>query len=63
MNEKELLIQEIKQIPDEQIDEVIKFVRALKSKREERRDILVTSESSLAKDWLREEEDVAWQNL
>jgi len=65
MSKKELLINEIKQIPEPFLDEVLDFIRFLKTKSiKERINIAaIASESSLKKDWLRPEEDEAWQNL
>jgi len=40
------------------------FIQFLKTKIiKEKLDISIASESSLKKDWLRPEEDVAWKNL
>lgn len=64
MSKKELLIKEIDQVPEPFLDEVLDFVQFLKTKFiKEKLDITVASESSLKKDWLRSEEDVAWKNL
>ncbi len=64
MSKKELLIDEIKQVPESFLDEVLDFVHFLKTKIiKERLDIAIASESSLKKDWLKPEEDEAWQNL
>jgi hypothetical protein len=64
MGKKELLIDEIKQVPDSSIDEVLDFVLFLKTKIiKERLDTAIASESSLKKDWMKPEEDEAWQNL
>lgn len=64
MNKKELLLTEIEQVPEPFLDEVLDFVRFLKTKiKKERLDHAIASESSLKKDWLRPEEDEAWQNL
>ncbi len=64
MNTKEILINEIKQIPEPLLGELLDFVLFLKTKIvREKFDITVMSESSLGKDWLRPEEDEAWQNL
>lgn len=64
MNTKELLINEIKEAPEPLLTEVLDFVHFLKAKlvREEL-DIAIMSESALSKDWLKPEEDEAWQNL
>lgn len=64
MSKKELLIKEIDQVPEPFLDEVLDFVQFLKTKFiKEKLDITVASESSLKKDWLWPEEDVAWKNL
>ncbi len=64
MSKKELLIDEIKQVPESFLDEVLDFVRFLKTKIiREKIDTAIASESSLKKDWLKPEEDEAWQNL
>ena len=64
MNKKELLINEIEQVPEPFLDEVLDFIKFLKTKViKERINIVITSESSLKKDWLKPEEDEAWQNL
>ena len=64
MNTKEELINEIKETPESFLSEVLDFVHFLKAKASrESLDIAVMSESSLAKDWLRPEEDEVWQGL
>lgn len=64
MSKKEILIQEIEQVPESYLDEVLDFVQFLKSKIiKEKLDTVIASESSLRKDWLLPEEDEAWQNL
>jgi len=64
MSKKELLIDEIEQVPEPFLDEVLDFVHFLKTKLiKERFDTAIASESSLKKDWLKPEEDEAWQNL
>ncbi len=64
MSKKEILINEIKQIPEPFLDEVLDFIRFLKTKAiKEQVNIAIASESSLKKDWLKPEEDEAWQNL
>jgi hypothetical protein len=64
MSKKELLIHEIEQVPDFLLDEVMDFVHFLKTKAiTEKLDTAIASESSLKKDWLKPEEDKAWQNL
>ena len=64
MSKKELLLNEIEQVPESVLDEVIDFVHFLKTKIiKEKIDIAIASESSLKKDWLNIEEDEAWQSL
>ena len=64
MSKKEILISEIEQVPEPFLDEVLDFVHFLKTKMiRERVDTAIASESSLRKDWLRPEEDQAWQSL
>jgi hypothetical protein len=63
-NPKELLLEEINQIPEELLAEVLDFLQFLKSKHlQAKLEVSVLSESSLQKDWLKPEEDEAWQNL
>ena len=64
MGKKELLIKEIDQVPEPFLDEVMDFVQFLKAKIiKEKADITIASESFLKKDWLKREEDEAWQNF
>ena len=64
MSKKELIISEIEKVPEYFLDELLDFVFYLKTKViKERLDTAVASESSLIKDWLKPEEDEAWQNL
>ena len=64
MNTKELLINEIKEAPEPLLTEVLDFVHFLKAKTvREELDIAIMSESALSKDWMKPEEDEAWQNL
>lgn len=64
MSNRDLLVKEIKELPDDKLQEVIDFVRFLKSKqRDEEMDITLVSEPSLATDWNKPEEDEAWSDL
>ncbi|RZD17130.1 MAG: DUF2281 domain-containing protein [Candidatus Acididesulfobacter guangdongensis] len=64
MSTKELLLNEIEHFPEPFLDEVLDFMNFLKTKSvQERLEASVLSESSLKKDWLKPEEDKAWQNL
>lgn len=61
---KQILIEEIAQIPDNLVEEVLDFVQFLKEKHlRERRETAILSEAVLARDWLTPEEDEAWQDL
>lgn len=61
---KKDLIAELEHMPEPYIDEVLDFVRFLKAKTaKERFETAVASESALGKDWLKPEEDAAWQDL
>ena len=64
MGKKELLINELEQVPELLLDEVIDFVHFLKTKIiKEKMDTAIISETSLRKDWLKPEEEEAWQHL
>jgi len=78
MTRRESLLREIDDFPDSVLDEVADFVHFLKARmaRVSASAIIststsasdglataVASESSLKKDWLRPEEDEAWQDL
>ena len=64
MSTKELLLNEIEHCPEPFLNEVLDFMNFLKTKSiQERLEATVISESSLKKDWLKPEEDKAWQNL
>ena len=64
MSKKELLLKEIEEISEPILDEVIDFIQFLKTKTmQENLSITIASESALRKDWLRPEEDEAWQGL
>ena len=64
MNTKELLMKEIGEVPEPFLTQVLDYVQFIKSKiAHEKMDFAVMSESSLEKDWLKPEEDKAWQDL
>jgi hypothetical protein len=64
MSTKELLMTEIEQVPEPLLNEVLDFVHFLKAKIvREGIATAVASEAFLGKDWLKIEEDEAWQNL
>lgn len=64
MTKKELVINEIEQVPEPLLDEVLDFVQFLKTKSaKERLQCAIASESALKKDWLLPEEEEAWRDL
>ncbi|MFZ2829599.1 MAG: hypothetical protein WAZ22_03065 [Mesotoga infera] len=65
MDTRQLLRKEIETIPDTLVEEILRFVKALKERNLPTlsRELLDASESALARDWLSEEEDIAWKNL
>ena len=64
MSTKEALLQELDSVPEAVLDEVLDFVQFLRAKAaSEGRLTALASESALAKDWLRPEEDEAWKDL
>ena len=69
LSKKKLVVDELKDIPDNIVQEVLDFIRFLKYKGKTfgaRKDKVLTSfasESSLSKDWLKPEEEEAWKNL
>ncbi len=64
MSKKELLFNEIEQVPEPFLDEILDFIQFLKTKIiKERINTAIASESSLRKDWLKPEEDEAWKDL
>ena len=61
---KEALIQEIDSLPADLLQEVLVFVRCLKSAdAKERLETAILSEPALSKDWLSPEEEEAWRDL
>lgn len=61
---KDIIIEELKDVPDEFADEVIRFIRKIKSRKTgEKIETHLASSDSLAIDWLKPEEDEAWKDL
>ncbi len=61
---KELILREMEHVPEPLLNEILDFIHFLKTKSlKEKLETAIASESSLRKDWLREEEDKAWQDL
>ncbi len=64
MTKRDILMSELKQMPEVYLDQLSDFIQFLKMKiAREKLDIALMSETSLKKDWLKPEEDEAWQNL
>lgn len=64
MTTKDAILKDLQGMPDPLLEEVRDFVRFLKDRsRGEANDSALLSEPSLARDWLRPEEDEAWQDL
>ena len=64
MTTKELLLDEIEHFPEPFLNEVLDFIYFLKTKSaQERLESTLISELFLKKDWLKPEEDKAWQDL
>jgi hypothetical protein len=60
---KELLFNEIEDTPEPLLAEILDFIQFLKHKIRPGLETALASEAVLARDWLRPEEDEAWQNL
>lgn len=64
MNKIEIIMSEVKKLPEPLWDEVLDFVQFLRRKMTvPMKDTLLATESTLKKDWLRPEEDEAWHDL
>lgn len=64
MATKEDLLEELEGMPPFLLEDVLRFVRFLKThRRGQEIEPTLISESSLAKDWLGPEEDDAWAHL
>lgn len=63
MTKRDRLIQELECLPDTLLDQVLDFVAAVATKHGGPSETAIASESSLAKDWSRAEEDEAWADL
>ena len=59
-----VLMREMETVPEQLVDEIIDFIRFVKSRAiKEGVYTAIASESSLKKDWLCAEEDEAWADL
>jgi hypothetical protein len=63
MSKRELIAREVDHMPEQDLDKLLAFLRALKESRVETAMPRLAADSALAKDWLAPEEDSAWANL
>lgn len=64
MSKKDMIISELNNLSENLIEEILDYINFLKSKSlKEKTELTLMSESSLRKDWLKPEEDKAWQDL
>jgi hypothetical protein len=63
MSKRELISRELDRMPEQDLDKLLAFLRALKESHAETAMPTLAAESALAKDWLAPEEDSAWANL
>lgn len=63
MSKRELIVQELDLLPEQDLDRLLAFLHSLSETHVEAAVPLLASESSLAKDWFTPEEDPAWANL
>ncbi|KKK43548.1 hypothetical protein LCGC14_2006970 [marine sediment metagenome] len=64
MSKKDTIISELNNLTESLIDEILEHIIFLKNRSlKEKRELILMSESSLSKDWLKPEEDKAWQDL
>ena len=64
LTDKEMILQELEELPEDSLQEMLDFIRFLKEKHSEAGlESALLSEKALSRDWLRPEEDEAWQDL
>jgi hypothetical protein len=63
MSKRELIVQELDHVAEQDLDKLIEFLQTLRDMRPQAAIRTPAAESSLAKDWLTPEEDAAWANL
>jgi hypothetical protein len=68
MINRETVVKKIEELPPHLLQEVADYIDFIKYKRSKYKnfkvdDITLASEKSLAKDWLKTEEDEAWEDL
>ena len=63
MSKRELIVHQLDDVTEQDLDQLIEFLQALKEKRPRVAIRTPAAESSLAKDWLSPEEDAAWPDV
>ena len=64
MGIRELIVDEVKNIPEERLLEILDFMRLVETKSlTQGLGTAIASETALKKDWLTPREDEAWRNL
>lgn len=63
MSKRDLIVQELDRLPEQDLDRLMAFLHALSETHAEAAVPQIAAESSLAKDWLTPEQDAAWANL
>jgi hypothetical protein len=63
VSKRELIADELRLLPDQDLDKLLAFLRSLKESHAENAVPTLAAESALAKDWLTLEEDAAWAGL
>jgi hypothetical protein len=63
VSKREPTAHELKQLPEQELERLLVFLRSLKETRAETGVPALAAESALAKDWLTPEEDEAWAHL
>jgi len=63
MSKRERIARELDQMPEQDLDDLLAYLRALKESHAENAIPALAAQSSLAKEWLTPEEDAAWASL
>jgi hypothetical protein len=63
MSTKEIILHELEEVPEQDFEAVLRFIRSLKSRNAEESAPALLAESSVAKDWPSPEEVAAWTDL
>ena len=63
MSKREMIARELDHVPEQDLDKLLAFLRALKDAHADENLPVLLAETSLAKDWLTPEEDEAWAHL